>query len=71
MAGHESLAGLMHYSNANDVIVDMAPEILSAVSHTSVITRVCGTGPLKDMPRFLRQLKEMGFAGVQNSPLLD
>jgi predicted TIM-barrel enzyme len=68
MAGHGSLAGLMPYSNANDVVVDMAPEILSAVSHTPVIAGVCGTDPLKNMPRFLKQLREMGFAGVQNFP---
>lgn len=68
MAGHGSLAGLMPYSNANDVVVDMAPEILAAVSHTPVIAGVCGADPFKDMPRFLRQLKEMGFAGVQNFP---
>jgi predicted TIM-barrel enzyme len=68
MAGHGSLAGLMPYSNANDVVVDMAPEILAAVSHTPVIAGVCGTDPFKDMPRFLKQLKEMGFAGVQNFP---
>ncbi|KAE9366488.1 hypothetical protein N431DRAFT_384330 [Stipitochalara longipes BDJ] len=68
MAGHGSLAGLMPYSNANDVVVDMAPEILAAVKHTPVIAGVCGTDPFRDMPRFLKQLKEMGFAGVQNFP---
>ncbi len=68
MAGHGSLAGLMPYSNANDVVVDMAPEILAAVSYTPIIAGVCGTDPFKNMPRFLRQLKEMGFAGVQNFP---
>jgi predicted TIM-barrel enzyme len=68
MAGHGSLAGLMPYSNANDVVVDMAPEILAVVKHTPVIAGVCGTDPFRDMPRFLKQLKEMGFAGVQNFP---
>ena len=68
MAGRGSLAGLMPYSNANDVVVDMAPEVLSIVDHTPVIAGVCGTDPFKSMPRFLAQLKEMGFAGVQNFP---
>jgi predicted TIM-barrel enzyme len=68
MAGHGSLAGLMPYSNANDVVVDMAAEILAAVKHTPIIAGVCGTDPFRDMPRFLKQLKDMGFAGVQNFP---
>ncbi|GAB7348350.1 hypothetical protein MBLNU459_g6320t1 [Dothideomycetes sp. NU459] len=68
MAGRGSLAGLMPYSNANDVVVEMAPEVLSVVSHTPVIAGVCGTDPFKDWPRFLKQLKDMGFAGVQNFP---
>jgi predicted TIM-barrel enzyme len=58
----------MPYSNANDVVVDMAPEILAVVKHTPVIAGVCGTDPFKDVPRFLKQLKDMGFAGVQNFP---
>lgn len=68
MAGRGSLAGLMPYSNANDVVVDMAKEVLPVVKHTPVIAGVCGTDPFKDMPRFLKQLKDMGFAGVQNFP---
>ncbi|KAL2800882.1 TIM-barrel-protein domain-containing protein [Aspergillus keveii] len=68
MAGHGSLAGLMPYSNANDVVVEMASEVLPVVKHTPVIAGVCGTDPLRDMPRFLGKLKEMGFAGVQNFP---
>ncbi|KAJ0426167.1 TIM-barrel-protein domain-containing protein [Aspergillus carlsbadensis] len=68
MAGHGSLAGLMPYSNANDVVVEMASEVLPVVKHTPVIAGVCGTDPLRDMPRFLARLKEMGFAGVQNFP---
>ncbi|GAB7339636.1 hypothetical protein MBLNU457_6227t1 [Dothideomycetes sp. NU457] len=68
MAGRGSLAGLMPFSNANDVVVDMAPEVLSVVSHTPVIAGVCATDPFKDMPRFCRQLRDMGFAGVQNFP---
>ncbi|KAL3493745.1 TIM-barrel-protein domain-containing protein [Aspergillus germanicus] len=68
MAGHGSLAGLMPYSNANDVVVEMASEVLPVVKKTPVIAGVCGTDPLRDMPRFLGKLKELGFAGVQNFP---
>ncbi|KAH0340525.1 hypothetical protein KCU81_g6808, partial [Aureobasidium melanogenum] len=68
MAGRGSLAGLMPFSNANDVVVDMAKEVLPIVEHTPVIAGVCGTDPFKDMPRFLKQLSDLGFAGVQNFP---
>lgn len=68
MAGRGSLAGLMPYSNANDVVVDMAKEVLPIVKHTPVIAGVCGTDPFKDMERFMRELKGLGFAGVQNFP---
>lgn len=68
MAGQGSLAGLMPFSNANDVVIDMAPEILSAVSKTPVIAGVCTTDPFRDIPRFLEQLRDLGFAGVQNFP---
>ncbi|RDW64376.1 TIM-barrel enzyme family protein [Aspergillus mulundensis] len=68
MAGHGSLAGLMPYSNANEVVVEMASEVLPVVNHTPVIAGVCGTDPFKDIPRFLKQLQDLGFAGVQNFP---
>jgi predicted TIM-barrel enzyme len=68
MAGRGSLAGLMPFSNANDVVVDMAKEVLPIVEHTPVIAGVCGTDPFKDMPRFLKQLRDLGFAGIQNFP---
>ncbi|OJJ60002.1 hypothetical protein ASPSYDRAFT_917328 [Aspergillus sydowii CBS 593.65] len=68
MAGHGSLAGLMPYSNANEVVVEMASEVLPVVQNTPVIAGVCGTDPFKDMPRFLVQLRDLGFAGVQNFP---
>lgn len=64
MAGRGSLAGLMPYSNANDVVVDMAKEVLPIVKHTPVIAGVCGTDPFKDMERFMRELKGLGFAGM-------
>ncbi|OAK99433.1 hypothetical protein IQ06DRAFT_349025 [Phaeosphaeriaceae sp. SRC1lsM3a] len=68
MAGRGSLAGLMPYSNANDVVLDMANEVLPVVKHTPVLAGVCATDPFRDMDRFLRQLKDLGFAGVQNFP---
>jgi len=68
MNGRGSLAGLMPYSNANDVVVDMASDVLPVVKHTPVIAGVCASDPGRDMGRFLRQLKNLGFAGVQNFP---
>lgn len=66
MAGRGSLAGLMPYSNANDVVVDMAKEVIPVVKSTPVIAGVCGTDPFKDIPRFLKQLKDLGFAGMNS-----
>jgi len=68
MAGRGSLAGLMPYSNANDVVLEMAAEVLPVVKHTPVIAGVCASDPFRDMPRFMKQLKDLGFAGVQNFP---
>ncbi|HEY4384564.1 MAG TPA: phosphoenolpyruvate hydrolase family protein [Ktedonobacteraceae bacterium] len=68
MAGRGSLAGLMPYGDANAIVVDMAREVLPIVKHTPVLAGVCGTDPFRLMPYFLKQLKEMGFSGVQNFP---
>ncbi|SPO01679.1 probable TIM-barrel enzyme family protein [Cephalotrichum gorgonifer] len=68
MAGCGSLAGLMPYSNANEVVVEMAAEVIPIVQNIPVVAGVCGTDPFKDIPRFLKQLRELGFAGVQNFP---
>jgi predicted TIM-barrel enzyme len=68
MAGRGSLAGLMPYGDANAIVVDMAREVLPVVRHTPVLAGVCGTDPFRVMDVFLRQLKELGFAGVQNFP---
>ncbi len=68
MAGAGSLAGLLAYGNANDIVVDMADEVLSAVTDTPVLAGVNGTDPFLDTERFLRQLRDLGFAGVQNFP---
>lgn len=68
MAGRGSLAGLMPYSDANAVVVDMAREVLPIVDKIGVLAGVCGTDPFRVMPKFLEQLKTMGFCGVQNFP---
>ena len=68
MAGRGSLAGMMPYGDANGIVLEMAREVLPVVQHTPVLAGVCGTDPFRDMGRFLRQLREMGFAGVQNFP---
>lgn len=68
MAGRGSLAGMMPYGDANSIVVDMAREVLPVVRHTPVLAGVCGTDPFRRMPEFLDQIKQMGFAGVQNFP---
>jgi predicted TIM-barrel enzyme len=68
MAGRGSLAGLLPYGDANAIVVEMAGEVLPVVEDTMVLAGVCGTDPFRLMPVFLRELKEMGFDGVQNFP---
>ncbi|MFD0540402.1 phosphoenolpyruvate hydrolase family protein [Actinomadura luteofluorescens] len=68
MAGRGSLAGLLPYGDANQIVVEMASEVLPVVRDTPVLAGVCGTDPFRVMPVFLDQLKAMGFAGVQNFP---
>ncbi|KAK5656455.1 hypothetical protein OQA88_4838 [Cercophora sp. LCS_1] len=68
MAGRGSLAGLMPYGNANDVVLEMANEVLPILSRTPLLAGVCATDPFRSIPRFLTQLRTLGFAGVQNFP---
>lgn len=68
MAGRGSLAGLLAYGNANDVVVDMADEVLPVVKHTPVLAGVNGTDPFYRPEVFLPELTRLGFAGVQNFP---
>jgi predicted TIM-barrel enzyme len=68
MAGRGSLAGLLPYGDANAIVVEMAGEVLPIVRETPVLAGVCGTDPFRLMPHFLRQLKGLGFSGVQNFP---
>ncbi len=68
MAGRGSSSGLMAYGNANAIVKEMAVEILPVVKQTPVLAGVNGTDPFIIMPVFLRELKELGFSGVQNFP---
>jgi predicted TIM-barrel enzyme len=68
MAGRGSLAGLMAYGDANQIVVEMAAEVLPVVRHTPVLAGVNGTDPFRIMDVFLDELKRIGFAGVQNFP---
>ncbi|MCS7238121.1 MAG: phosphoenolpyruvate hydrolase family protein [Thermoguttaceae bacterium] len=68
MAGHGSLAGLLPFGDANAIVLEMAREVLPVVKSTPVLAGVCGTDPMRLMGPFLRQLKDLGFAGVQNFP---
>jgi len=68
MAGRGSLAGLLSYGDANAIVQEMASEVLPVVKDTPVLAGVCGTDPFRLMPVFLKELKAMGFDGVQNFP---
>jgi len=68
MAGRGSLAGLMPYGDANAIVMEMANEVLTIVKDTPVLAGVCGTDPFRQIPIFLKQVKEVGFAGIQNFP---
>ena len=68
MAGRGSLAGMMAYGNANDIVLDMAREVLPVVKKTPVLAGVNGTDPFCIFDAFLDELAALGFAGVQNFP---
>lgn len=68
MAGRGSLAGLMPYGDANAIVMDMAREVLPIAQATPVLAGVCGTDPFRLMDRFLHDVLDAGFAGVQNFP---
>lgn len=70
MAGRGSAAGLLAYGNANEIVKEMAVEVLPVVRHTPVLAGVNGTDPFVLMPQFLAELKQMGFSGVQNFPTI-
>ncbi|MFO1070010.1 MAG: phosphoenolpyruvate hydrolase family protein [Geminicoccaceae bacterium] len=68
MAGRGSLAGLLAYGNANEIVVDMAREVLPVVRRTPVLAGVNGTDPFMIRDHFLRHLRDLGFSGIQNFP---
>src|SRR5689334_24211768 len=68
MAGRGSAAGLLAYGNANEIVKEMAREVLPMVKRTPVLAGVNGTDPFVVMPQFLSELQDMGFSGVQNFP---
>ncbi len=68
MAGRGSLAGLLPYGDANQIVVEMGAEVLPVVKDTPVLAGVCGTDPFRVMKKYLQQLKDQGFNGVQNFP---
>jgi predicted TIM-barrel enzyme len=70
MAGRGSSAGLLAYGNANEIVKEMAVEVLPVVKKTPVLAGVNGTDPFILMPQFLAELKAMGFSGVQNFPTI-
>lgn len=68
MAGRGSLAGLLAYGNANEIVLEMASEVLPVVDHTPVLAGVNATDPFLNLDHFLKNLNELGFSGVQNFP---
>ena len=68
MAGRGSLAGLLAYGNANEIVCEMAREVLPVVKKTPVLAGVNGTDPFMIPDQFLRRLVDLGFSGVQNFP---
>jgi len=68
MAGRGSMSGMMPYGDANQIVMDMAREVLPVVERTPVLAGVCGTDPFRLMKRFLQDVRDAGFSGVQNFP---
>ena len=68
MAGRGSLVGMMPYGDANQIVVEMASEVLPVVKNAPVLAGVCGTDPFRLMDAFLKQIDAIGFSGVQNFP---
>ena len=68
MAGRGSHAGLLAYGDANEIVLDMAGEVIPVVEETPVLAGVHATDPFRDMDVFLKEVEEIGFSGVQNFP---
>lgn len=68
MAGRGSLSGLMAYGNANEIVMEMASEVLPVTKSTPVLAGVNGTDPFCNFDAFLDDVKRIGFSGIQNFP---
>ena len=68
MAGRGSLSGMMPFGDANAIVMEMAGEVLPIVVDTPVLAGVCGTDPFRQIPVFLKEVRDIGFSGVQNFP---
>ena len=68
MAGRGSLAGLMPYGDANGIVIEMAGEVLTVVQDTPVLAGVCASDPFRIIDKFLDEVKQVGFSGIQNFP---
>lgn len=68
MAGRGSLSGMLPYGDANQIVMEMAHEVIPVVKNTPVLAGVCGTDPFREMALFLKQVQAAGFSGVQNFP---
>ncbi len=68
MDGNGSLAGLMPYGNANQIVIDLANRVMPVVKETPMIAGICGTDPTREMRPYLKHLLELGFSGVMNFP---
>ncbi len=68
MAGRGATSGLLAYGNANQIVLDMAPEILPVVKRVPVLAGINGTDPFVIWEAYLEDLQRLGFAGVQNYP---
>jgi predicted TIM-barrel enzyme len=68
MAGRGSLSGMMPFGDANQIVMEMAREVLPIVRNVPVLAGVCGTDPFRIMKLFLRDVQNAGFSGVQNFP---
>ncbi len=70
MAGRGSLAGMLAYGNANDIVLEMAHEVLPVVKRAPVLAGVNGTDPFAIWPEYFGKLEKLGFSGVQNFPTI-
>jgi len=68
MDGNGSLAGLMPYGDANQIVIDLANRVFPQIKEAPMIAGICGTDPTREMKPYLKYLMELGFSGVMNFP---